>query len=385
MKFVSPLVFASAAMGHNWLKSPMPFGGAKARTVVPCENKGADYTPTLAGAGTSLPLTWSTNHGGDHHVKMYPLTHGNDANATDYRAIEALQPIVSMPKSSGDTFNLQLPDTEGKVLVQYSWANYRNCFQVNVVSGGQGTPTVTEAPVDPNVKAIQGANCAQYCQDFVAKCTAQTAPLSAFADENECMRTCATYPDIESETLLAANNTIVTGNSLQCRFFHLHVEGIEGSGAQVVSHCAHASKTGGTEVNEPKCTGRHEPNLGMTILLTFKEGQRPLFSEIDSQMSDIMARVLDEGNLVVQGAVGVGEHDAVVVVALRDAAGVPAESALAFLQESLEADVNTAFPNQVQAVRALAPDGRTLGGTSGATVSSSIGLVALLPLLAALQ
>lgn len=379
MKYISPLVFASVAMGHNWLKEPIPFGGAKARTQKPCEDIPADYEPTVAAAGSSIQLTWSTNHGGDHHVKMLETLSGVVAN--DFAAVEALPPIISMAKDRGPSYELQLPTTTGKVLVQYSWANYRNCLYVDV-GGGVTTPVVTEEPVDLHVAAIQNANCVAYCQDFVSKCTPTAAPLSAFTDQNECMMACATYPDKEEDALLAANNTIVTGNSLQCRFYHLHVEGIEGTAAQVKSHCAHASKLGGTEVNEPKCTGRHESHVGLSLRLTFKEGQRPPTTAVDVEVAKMLSTSLDDGQVVMQKAVSDGENDVLVIISFKDSAQTTALSSMEFLKYTIDDDMQTAFPSQLQSVSAKSPN--AIDTDTSPACAHSLGFASLLALFSAL-
>lgn len=78
----------------------------------------------------------------------------------------------------------------------------------------------------PGGAGFCGANCESYCSLMASVCT------GAYADEAECMSTCETFVDVEP-----FNANIKTGNTLQCRLYHLSVASVDNI------HCGHVGAT----------------------------------------------------------------------------------------------------------------------------------------------
>merc|ERR1719469_1318826 len=93
-----------------------------------------------------------------------------------------------------------------------------------VAPGGvSGTPTAQ----DPNA-GIGGGDCNIFCEDFLSVCS--SSPY-VFSDTAECLDACAQYPT-------SGQWRDHTGNTFQCRWYHLHPDSDHDS----LVHCHHASK-----------------------------------------------------------------------------------------------------------------------------------------------
>jgi hypothetical protein len=94
---------------------------------------------------------------------------------------------------------------------------------VQVVGVGEGSIIGSVNGTD-----INAPNCVNYCTDFSKYCDGLS---TMYPDMETCLFNCSTFPmGVDGET---------DGNSLSCRWHHLHVEG--GAAAE---HCPHASYAG---------------------------------------------------------------------------------------------------------------------------------------------
>ncbi|MCB9574072.1 MAG: hypothetical protein H6709_18470 [Kofleriaceae bacterium] len=104
-----------------------------------------------------------------------------------------------------------------------------------------------------------GTTCDQYCDRLQASCTGAT---SQFTSRDQCMATCATYPQ--------GTTGATSGNSLECRYYH--------AGAALgdpATHCPHAGP-GGAGVCGANCDGYCQ-----LVMATCTGPQQQYSSDID--------------------------------------------------------------------------------------------------------
>lgn len=259
----------SGVSAHNWLEEPLSYNANKASQAMPCPAKSADYAGLEVKPGTPIPMKWTTNHGGTHWVKAVsaPITD----LATQLTGADKLVEIAN----PGATYTLVLSEP-GEYVVQYGWAGYYNCFNVSVladavpadpceggascvVTYGRHSSCINNAcvcdtgyqktPIGNNTlclssQAAAKPTCSGYCRDAMDWCIGSNAIYDSM--EN-CLTNCATFPVIESQTEPGVYPVLTTGNSLNCRSYHLHVEG----GSPKV-HCPHAAYDG---LDKAHCSG----------------------------------------------------------------------------------------------------------------------------------
>jgi len=251
------LAFALVAFcsAHNWMDMPASRNGNTASTAKPCPTgTNPSDANVLVELNQAFTVSWSTNHGGDHFVKMAPLsaestiesltTVSTVANPTDLLVYETF--AVDVPSTQVTITDANLP---GLYLLQYGWSGYRNCATIQVFEVGGLASYTGETGLGGNPGAITAesmANCNQMCADFMSWCSTYSGE-DAYTSNEDCLVKCSTLP--------MGTEGDVTGNSLQCRWHHLHVEG----GSPDV-HCPHAS------YNNTMCApGEFLPGVTITI------------------------------------------------------------------------------------------------------------------------
>jgi hypothetical protein len=242
-------------------------------------------------------MEWSTNHNGDHYVKYVPMA--------DAANIEAATPVITTP---GGTGTLTVPTTPGSYLVQYSWNNYRNCFEL--VVGSENSP-VTGGPETGPTGPV---DCATFCEDYMKQCTKVRVPDHYFETLNDCLTACAQYPNLQTD------KETLTGNSLQCRMHHLHVEDSS------TEHCLHASYGGGGV-----CVGGdYAP--GMSFKVTFEAGARPSEEEMQKVADKLLNDEFDSAQYNVVATANGGD-EMVVIVTFHALEGFTPEVSMKVLEE----------------------------------------------------
>jgi hypothetical protein len=82
----------------------------------------------------------------------------------------------------------------------------------------------------PGGAGICGSDCEGYCTMMTQKCT-------QFANLSQCLTACAVVPDLSRPPMnLRYDSSQDSGNSLQCRLFHVTAASIDPGG-----HCVHAA------------------------------------------------------------------------------------------------------------------------------------------------
>lgn len=255
----------AVANAHNWLEEPMSYNLNKASQAMPCPPKAADYVPMEPIApGTPIPMKWTTNHGGTHFVKV----------AATMAELAAADKIVEIA-NPGATYTLALTNP-GDYVVQYGWSGYYNCFDVTVAANavpaapcaggascalqygrhsscvnnacvcdiGATMTTVGNSTFCLTEAGSSKPNCPEYCRDALDWCIGSNA---IYTSEAECLVKCSTFPIIESTEEPGTYPVLTTGNSLNCRKYHLHIEG-----GSPKDHCPHASYGG---MDKAHCAG----------------------------------------------------------------------------------------------------------------------------------
>lgn len=260
MKTFSAILLCGVS-AHNWLEDPLSYNGNKASQAMPCPAKTADYVGLEVKPGTPIPMKWTTNHGGTHWVKAVrgPITDLASQLSGAEKLVEIANP--------GATYTLELSEP-GEYVVQYGWSGYYNCFNVSVLAnavpadpceggsscvltyGRHSSCINSECVCDSGYQKTQIGNhtlclssqagvkptCSGYCRDAMDWCIGSNAIYSSM---EECLSSCATFPVIESNEEPGVYPVLTTGNSLNCRIYHLHVEG-----GSPKAHCPHASYDG---------------------------------------------------------------------------------------------------------------------------------------------
>lgn len=291
MQIIFFFSFFALAYGHNWMQAPAAFNGNKAsQGNKPCNAKTANYAPTTEALGSSVDVTWTTNHGGNHFVKVVAIA-DMDRMETLAAGDPALLYYFSGDKTAGKTSTFQITAdkfTPGATYVlQYSWANYRNCAEFVV---GAAEVAATVAPVngagsnsmavgtgagmpsqDPNA-GVGAGDCNTYCEDFLSVCS--SSPY-VFSDTAECLDACAQYPT-------TGGWRDHTGNTFQCRWYHLHPD----YDHDALVHCHHASK----ESTETTCQGGSGflPAVNVQVMVDSQMGLAP--DTIKGYMEDCLSR-----------------------------------------------------------------------------------------------
>lgn len=230
------VLFASLAYGHNWMRTPMSYNMNRAQAGnLPCNDEAAAYTEGAYSVGESISVSWTTNHGNSHYLKVVALADiaGIEDLATD-PVDSALIHYTEYPDKAINTASIAITAEEyppGTYVLQYKWNNYRNCarFTVSAADPGNVPTTPSDSPLGtegPN--AIGQGDCNSYCADFQTQCA---TTQYAFSDANECLSSCALYPT-------TGQDRDPTGNTFQCRWYHLHPE----THPDDEVHCSHASR-----------------------------------------------------------------------------------------------------------------------------------------------
>jgi hypothetical protein len=93
-----------------------------------------------------------------------------------------------------------------------------------------GEPANSCFAAGPGGGGICGSDCEGYCTMMTQKCT-QLGPL------NQCLTACASVPDLSRPPMnLRYDSSQDSGNSLQCRLFHVSAASVDPAG-----HCVHAA------------------------------------------------------------------------------------------------------------------------------------------------
>jgi hypothetical protein len=298
MKLVVSLSLLVAASGHRILTNPSSYNGNSANQAKPCPAKQDGYTPTEVKDATPIPFTWTNDHGGDNWVKVV-----RSENEAQLETLAVDDPLVVFYQNYGNAASGSVTiDSPGLYTAQYGWSGYRNCVQLDVKgtavaaplnggcsgSGSTDTCRITSGvnsqcdATDGSCRCIPGyyidknnvcrdpadttqATCSSYCTDAMAMCTGDNKIFNTYEG---CVATCATY---EQGTVDEPKE-----NSLECRFYHLHVEGGD------VEHCPHASQAGGG-----KCTGTYQfiPGAALTVFGDGSLTQEGLTSLVNAQLA----------------------------------------------------------------------------------------------------
>jgi hypothetical protein len=270
------LAMLAGAQAHNWLALPGSYNGNAASQAKPCPEKKAEYVATEAKSDTDIPFTWTDNHSGTHWVKV--------VNRADVADLEAIQPgdpkmVFYRDYGAGSTTGPVKIETPGSYVAQYGWSGYRNCVDLDISgealaplesSNGVCSPTVGSNGYD-QCALTQGINsacdtatnqckcntgyfldannvcrdssdttpatCANYCSDVMATCTGASA---VYSSKLACFASCATFAQGTKDN--------AQEDSLECRFYHIHVEG------GTPEHCSHAGPSGGGKCVSPAGT-----------------------------------------------------------------------------------------------------------------------------------
>lgn len=98
------------------------------------------------------------------------------------------------------------------------------------LAGTTGEPSDYCYAAGPGGGGVCGSNCEGYCALMTATC-------SELGSLRECLDACAAVPDLsKGPSMRPAAMTIQSGNTLQCRLFHVSAATLDPSG-----HCAHAA------------------------------------------------------------------------------------------------------------------------------------------------
>ena len=112
-------------------------------------------------------------------------------------------------------------------------------YHATVAGSEPGTTEATHCPhAGPTGGNVCGTWCENYCHLAMTNCTGQNA---IYADSAACMTACAAITVSQS-----TDAVITSGDSIQCRIYHLGVAGSEGDTSAAV-HCPHG-KAAPTEI-----------------------------------------------------------------------------------------------------------------------------------------
>lgn len=255
---------AVSVTAHNWLEAPASRNSNKDSTVKPCPPVAGDYQGVTVNPGETFEAKWTTNHDGDHWIKVVSKISESKLEQTAEVGPGQLE-FHQKYENKQATGSVKAPQTPGTYVVQYGWNGYRNCVDL-IVRAPSDTPTTPGGCVvdcgiaygrhaecenggcvckegyplddklgicqDPN--DIVDVNCESYCKDAIDNCVGSAKIYSSRA---ACLAACATFPVGRKGDRL--------GNTLHCRFHHLHVEG-----GDPEVHCPHSGPDGGG-----KCEG----------------------------------------------------------------------------------------------------------------------------------
>lgn len=230
MKKVALLV--APVLAHNWMKLPIAsHNGNLAATAKPCPQATDNYVGVTVAPGASITTSWTQNHGGMHYIRMVPEA-DMALLETEAAAAGGTYVMSAVANDGTDTADITAPTTPGVYTLQYVWSGYRNCARITVdASGATGTGGNSTGTPGAGMDALANSNCVTYCDDIMAQCTGDNAQYTGTAD---CMQGCARIPQ-------DGNDGDMTGNTLQCRWYHIHTEQYEAA----AEHCPHAGLEGG--------------------------------------------------------------------------------------------------------------------------------------------
>jgi hypothetical protein len=273
--------------------------GNVAQTAMPCD-VGTD--PSIANVAMfeneTMTVSWSVNHDGDHWVKVAKLSEEGDLETLSVEELTFYETYANDVPSGDFSLEGSLP---GMYVVQYGWSNYRNCATLQLLSvldyGESETFGTDVAATD----IYADPNCVGYCTDFMHYCTQETIAFESF---DECLEVCATYPADGEEGS-------ASGNHLQCRAYHLHVEG-----GEILEHCPHAAWDG---YNADHCAGTANGTDFVAGIILYVQ----VANQSNEYVNDLVATTLtDEGYTVlhVDAQHFETEEGYVVVVQFADSA-----------------------------------------------------------------
>lgn len=248
---LTTLCLLSGAHGHNWMELPTSRNGNRDSTSQACPTGTDPNTPNvLVELDYPFNVAWTTNHDGNHFVKISTLS--AEAN------IESMVTVSTEDAPTDliyyEEFAVDVPDTTvtfsdvlpGMYLLQYGWSNYRNCVTIQVAAVGDAPEPVGLDGTPGTISTEELVDCNSMCSDFENWCEGVTVD-DPYADRDDCLQKCASFPvGVEGD---------LTGNTLHCRWHHLHVEGGDPS-----VHCVHAS------YNNTECApGAYLPSVTVTV------------------------------------------------------------------------------------------------------------------------
>jgi hypothetical protein len=228
MNFVILASIFGLAEAHNWMTAPVSRNGNQAATTIPCDVGTSPSIPTMiVEMDQPFSISWTTNHDGNHFVKIASLSQELQLESMTTTSTPALVHYGSFPVSTASTSFTFTSGSylEGMYVLQYGWSNYRNCATIQVVPSGSGSSGVN---VTGGVDEI---NCVSYCEDYAFYCNSLPNYEFSYTDTFDCLAKCATFP--------LGDPSDVLGNTLHCRNHHLHIEG-----GLPAEHCPHASLNG---------------------------------------------------------------------------------------------------------------------------------------------
>lgn len=297
-------------------------------------------------------MEWSTNHGGDHFVKIVPLSMESEIEGlasedlihhTTY-AVDVATTMVNIPSDL-------LP---GMYLVQYGWSGYRNCITVDARvaedmpdGGAQGL----EGP-ETILTAEDNVNCVSLCEDFTSFC-AEIPVDQPYADLQDCLGKCATFP-----VGTVGDWSTDVANSLNCRWHHLHVEGGLPS-----EHCPHAS------YNHSYCSGGDFlPAIAVVVISVANTAE-----EIQAELQTAFEASYD--NVVVAVVTGESVDEFIVTVQLDGTEAAQEEEITQLLTGNTFQSIVDGTSLEVESaavIGALDDDGSSAGRINGNIIAAAV-------------
>lgn len=355
MYLFASLCLLTGVSSHNWMEMPASRNGNTDSTSSPCPaGTDADEPNVLVELDYAFTVQWTTNHGGDHFVKIAPLS--AESNLESLTSVTDDEDLIFY-----QTYDVSVPSAEvtisdvlpGFYVLQYGWSNYRNCATIQVAAVGDAPDPVG---LDGNPGAIsteQNVDCNSMCSDFEDWCLEVTEAIQ-YEDRDDCLQKCASFPIGEEGDEI--------GNTLHCRWHHLHVEGGDPS-----VHCVHA------DYNNTICSGGdYLPSVTITVV---SEG-----NTADEIQSEVEASLAAEGyeDVTVYVTDTTSTSDFVVIAQFseaEDAEELLIEGAFAEILEATNLALDTVeVLGEVALTSSLATN--TGSGTNGNIIAAAV----LLPL-----
>lgn len=274
MKFAALLV--APVLAHNWMAEPPSRNGNVAATAKPCPAEAAGYVPLTVAPGATITASWTQNHGGDHYIRLVPAAEEATLEPFVPGAVGTAGIVAMQPNGVANTAPVTAPATAGTYTLQYVWNNYRNCATIIVDANGALTAGGNSTTMGAGEDAMLMANCATYCEDIMTQCMGDNMQ---YIDNRDCMRACATIPQ-------TGTDGDSTGNTIQCRWYHLHVEKFDNA----YLHCSHAGLEGGGAAH---CgSGDFVPGVSLMIQITDPTALTAVM------MKEMLVTALQEGGFI---------------------------------------------------------------------------------------